>query len=279
MSKMSHFLPHRSRFVATQTLIWCLASPLLGVAAARVAVWAQRVRAPVLIFPLLVGCGVGLALAALMRLAQIGHRPTLVFGAVLAALLAAAGQHYFSYRDYVDARATFLAQKPENAMLEALGEKIPVATPGFAGYMCGQARVGRPLFDIKGETVALRGATAWASWGIDGLITLASAVAIVYVFARSPYCNACRSWYRTVRSGRLGSDIAPRLADAADMPIEQPVAAAHYRLTHCASGCGSARLELTWETSEGRVQRGEAWLDSAAREGVMKVLDGQAQNT
>ncbi len=46
-----------------------------------------------------------------MRLADIGHRPTLIFATALAALTAVAGEHYFPYRDYLQERAAFLRRK------------------------------------------------------------------------------------------------------------------------------------------------------------------------
>ena len=53
--------PPRSPFNAGQAAIWFAAAVVLGVAAARVAVWAEHVRAPLVLFPLLVGGGLGLA--------------------------------------------------------------------------------------------------------------------------------------------------------------------------------------------------------------------------
>ena len=96
-------LAARGRFIALQAVVWCLAAPLLGAAVARTAVWIEHVRAPLLIFPLVVGGGLGILLVAAMRLMNVGHRPTLIVGAVLAAVAAAAGQHYFHYRDFADA--------------------------------------------------------------------------------------------------------------------------------------------------------------------------------
>ena len=87
------------RFVASQAVLWMLAAPILGAAVARLAVWVQNFRAPLLIFPLLVGCGLGLLLVGLMRLGQIGHRATISSGALLAVAVAVAGQHYFSFLD------------------------------------------------------------------------------------------------------------------------------------------------------------------------------------
>ena len=262
-------LPRRGRFVASQAVVWFLAAPLLGAAVARAAVWAEHVRAPLLIFPLVVGGGLGILLVAVMRLANIGHRPTLMAGAVLAATVAAAGQHYIHYRDYADARAAFLAQKQDDGLLGQFQEMMPAAAPNFPDYMCRQARLGRAIT----ADYSLYGAAAWASWAVDGLLLIAAAVAMIYVFSRSPYCQVCRSWYRQVRGGRVDGDTAARLADAAAVTINQPVTAARYRLSHCASGCGPARLQLACDDGRGSTRHFEAWLAAADREVVGRVRD------
>jgi hypothetical protein len=262
-------LPPRGRFIGLQALAWLLAAPLLGAAVARAAVWAEHVRAPLLIFPLLIGGGLGLLLVAMMRVLNIGHRPTLLIGAVLAAVVAAAGQHYIHFRDYADARAAFLAQKQDGGLLGQFQKVMPTVAPSFSDYMRGQARRGRAIT----ADYSLRGAAAWASWALDGMLLLAAAVAIVYVFSRSPYCRVCRSWYRLVRGGRVDGATAARLAEAAGLKIDEPVATARYRLSHCASGCGSARFQLACDDGKGSTRQGEAWLAAAEREGVVRVLD------
>lgn len=171
--------PRPPRFFAWQTLVACLAAVLIGIAAGRIAAWAEHIRAPLLVFPLAVGGAVGLAMMGLARLADIVHRPTLVAAAALAALGTVAGQHYFPYRDYLHNRAAFLAEKAQNSLAGAVLEGLPDTAPSFAAYMRGQADVGRPVAGI-----ALRGAAAWASWALDGLLVLASAVAVVVVFSR-----------------------------------------------------------------------------------------------
>lgn len=131
-------LPPRGRFIAWQALAWVLAAPLLGAAVARAAVWAEHVRAPLLIFPLLIGVGLGLLLVAMLRTLNIGHRPTLIIGAVLAAVVAVVGQHYLHYRDFVYTRAAMLAEKADQGLAGAFTEMMP-APPSFADYMLWQA--------------------------------------------------------------------------------------------------------------------------------------------
>jgi hypothetical protein len=231
-------------------------------------VWAEHIRAPLLVFPLVIGFGLGLLLAAVMRLAQIGHQPTLIAGAMLAAIIASAGQHYFQYRDFIDARAAILAQKSNQGFAGAFAEMMPTA-PSFADYMLWQAREGRAIT----AKYSLRGAAAWASWALDSMLLIAAAVAMVYASSRSPYCSACRSWYRPVRTGQVKGETAARLADAAAVKIDWPSTTARYRLSHCASGCGPARLQLAFGDEDGHMQQAEAWLTAAGREEVTRVLD------
>jgi hypothetical protein len=236
-------------------------------------VWFEHVRAPLVIFPLLVGCMLGLLLVTVVRFAGIGHLPTLAAGAVLAALAAAGGQHYFSYRDYLDARGAFLARKGESSLAGAFLQAAPAATPGFCDYMCGQAKLGRPIT----TGYSLRDAAAWASWTLDGILLTAATVAIVYFTNRAPYCATCRSWYKSIRSGRVDGEVVTRLANAATLLIARPGTAARYRLSHCASGCGLARLQLSWNDAHGRAQRAEAWLAAGNRDAVGKVLDAATE--
>jgi hypothetical protein len=266
--------PH-GRFVVSQALIWIAAALLLGAAFARAAVWAEHVRSPLLIFPLAVGSLLGLALVGVMLFMNIGHRPTLIVGAALAAIVAAAGQHYFHYRDFIQARAESLEKNGGAGFLEQLKEVTPSAAPNFADYMRLQARLGRPIT----AEYSLRDATAWVSWAADGLLLLAAAEAIVYLFARRPYCSGCRSWYRTVRTGRMDSDTVMRLADAEVIQTPQYGRSMHYRLSHCASGCGPARLQLAVADSNGGNQHCEAWLSAAEREEVMRLLDTSIRTT
>ncbi len=273
--------PRRAgRFAAPQALLWAVVAPMLGVAVARLAVWVQNFRAPLLFFPLLVGCGLGLLLVGLMRLGQVGHRATLWSGAILAAAVAVAGQHYFSFLDY---KAALIAQKPQGLSLEAFQAfqemGMPEAPNGFAEFMQRQAASGRPV----SAAYALHGAAVWASWALDGLLTLLATLTIIHLACRAPYCGVCHSWYRTTRAGHLAADTARRVAEAARLPIEEPPGAARYRLSHCVGGCGPSRLELAGHHvlmvgGQSRPKVVEAWLTAAEREQVVSLLDGDLRS-
>ncbi|MEI8376851.1 MAG: hypothetical protein WCJ35_28895 [Planctomycetota bacterium] len=257
------------RFVAAQAFIWIVAAPILGAAVARGAVWAQSFWAPLVIFPMLVGCGLGLLLAGLMRLGQVGHRATLWTGTLLAVTVAVAGEHYFSFLDF---KAAVIAQKPQGLSIVAFQAfqemRMPDATTDFARFMQRQADQGRPVT----AEFTLRGAAAWASWALDGLLMLLATLMIVCLACKAPYCSLCRSWYRTTRTGPLAADRVRRLAEAASLPIEEPFDTAQYRLSHCASGCGPNRLELACRGQK-KTKVVEAWLSAAQREQVVLVLD------
>lgn len=257
------------RFVASQALIWMLAAPVLGAAVARVAVWVQNFRAPLLIFPLLVGGGLGLLLMGLMRLAQVGHRATLWSGAVLAVAAAVAGQHYCSFLDWKAAR---IAEKPQGISPEAFQafqEMLPDQATDFAGFMQRQAALGRPVT----AEFKLRGPAAWTSWAVDGLLILLGTLIITYLACRVPYCSVCRTWYRTTRAGPLSAEMVRRIAAAASLPIGEPPGAGQYRLSHCVGGCGPGRLELV-SSGQKQTMVVEAWLPAVRREQVARVLDG-----
>ena len=252
-----------------QALLWMVAAPLAGMAVARLAVWVQNVWAPLLIFPLLAGCGLGLSLVGLMRLGQVGHRATLWSGAIVAVVAATAGQHYFSFLDWKAARIAERPQGASLAALQALQEMRPDGSTGFARFMVRQAAAGRPVT----TRFTLRGAAAWASWALDGLLMLLATATIVGLACRAPYCSVCRSWYRTIRAGPLAADTARRMAEAASLAVEEPPGAARYRLSCCASGCGRTRLELA-VYGQAKTKVVEAWLSPARCEQVVRVLDG-----
>ena len=174
-----------------------------------------------------------------MRLGQVGHRATIWSGAVLAVAVAVAGQHYFSFLDF---KAALIAQKPQDLAGDRRAARKPMtdASIDFARFMQRQAALGRPVT----AEYTLRGAAAWASWALDGLLMLLATGTIIYLACRAPYCSVCRSWYRTIRAGPLAAESARRMAEAASLPLEEPFGAGHYRLSHCVGGCGPCRLEL-----------------------------------
>lgn len=264
--------PAGGRFSWSHTALWLAGTPILGAIAAWGAVIAQFYFAPFLLFPVLVGIGLGAMLVGLMRIAQIGNRPTIFAGAVLAAAVAIVGEHYISYQetqrrqDRADAETLLKARQ---AFPELLKGRDADTAAGFLGFMHDQAAKGRPL--ILGYKAS--GAGAWASWAVDGLLLLIVTVSMVVPATRQPYCNCCRSWYRTIRSGRVSAAAAQQLAQLANSTVGQQIKSARYRLSNCSSGCGMTRLELSWEELDGRTFLNVMWLDGDQRDLAGRTLD------
>ncbi len=154
------------------------------------AVQLQQLWSPWLVFPIATGLALGATLVGLVRLVQVGHRPTVVAATLLAAAALVVGQHYFSFRailrstrqktpELEKARLLF----PKNSLADS-----PVPPSSFGPFLRWQAARGRPI----GRFVA-RGGLAWASWALDGLLLAEAALAVVLPSTRRPCCNHCRS--------------------------------------------------------------------------------------
>jgi hypothetical protein len=259
------------RFRPLAFLIWLLAAVGLGALAAWLAAGMQFYFAPLLLFPILVGTGLGAASVGLMRVAQMGNRPTAILGVLLAAVVAVTGQHYLDYRrEAVQSLRSIEAKQP--AISPDVARLLAAPPESFGDYLRRQADRGRPL----SVRWTLRGWAAWLSWGVDGLLVIAAALAMVIPATRLPYCNACRSWYRTIRAGRTPPAAAAQLARLADpaAAIDAPARGVRYRLSSCQGGCGPTRLELFWETADRRsLMSLESWLDTSQRNAAMQTLD------
>jgi hypothetical protein len=251
--------------------IWLPGCLLLGALAAWAAVDAQSYFAPLLIFPLLVGIGLGTVLVLLMRVGQVGHRPTILLGTALAVLAAVVGQHYFGFlavrqRD----RQQTTALEKAKAALPELAARLPAAPPeNFFEFMRQQAGKGRSIFNL----IEARDSGAWALWTIEGLLTAAAALGVVIPAMRLPFCPRCRSWYRATRSARFHAAVTNRIAQALDVETAARIRSGRCRLLNCSSGCGPTGCELSWEDLEGNTFFAQVWLDPAARNAVVQVFD------
>jgi hypothetical protein len=246
-------------------LVAILIAPLFGSAWAWAAEVAQSYFAPLILFPALVGVFAGLSVVALVRFAQIGHRPTILLAALLTAAVAAAGQHCVAYLNtYYGSRPSVGAAAEQD--VSALFREM---TPSFGAYMHAQAGRGRPL--LAGYVA--HGWMAWLTWAMDGLLVAAAAVAVTIPAMRVPYCNRCRTWYRSIRSGRIDLPTTMRLAELAGVDEIGHPHSPRYRLLACQSGCGPTRCELSWEESYGAVSLVRVWLDAEGRNQVAAILD------
>ena len=256
--------PENGAFRWDRLLAWAPLSAVLGLLIAWATVVAEGYFAPFLLFPLVVGVILGGTILLAMRVCQVGHRPTIWLGALVAASVAIAGQHYFFFQK----AQGLLARDPEKlAKLQLVApEQIPPAR--FCEYLKWSAARGRPI----GPYTA-RGGLAWLAWSIDALLILVPAVVLVGATARLPYCNRCGRWFQTVRSGRLDSGTAAILAKLVGTELGPEHRRARYRMLACQGGCGPTGFVLAWDDPAGRLSSGIVWLDAAGRHRVVEILD------
>jgi hypothetical protein len=250
-----------------------LALAIAGGAAAGV-VWAwtgeviQSYVAPLILFPILLGVFAGLSIVGLVRLLQIGNRPTILLAVVLASAVAGLGQHYFEYCAQYSPFHPMLGGK--SAAEQNLSPLVEELKPSFVEFLEAQARRGRPLL---GEYRA-QGWAAWLSWAIDAMLVVAGAVVVTIPSLRVSYCNRCGTWYRTIRCGKIDLPTAKRLAALIDAEEIEHLHSPRYRLSCCHGGCGPTRCELSWEDPGGGIDLVRVWLAPDQRNQVASVLDG-----
>jgi hypothetical protein len=255
--------------------IWLTGALILGTLAARTAVDAQFYFAPLIIFPLLVGVGLGGLLIGLMRMGQIGHRPTIIFGTILAVSVAVIGQHYFCYFSArgTESKQPPLVDKARQAFPELVAAHLHTPPESFMEYMRQQANHGRPLL----LDYSARGLVAWLSWITDGLLVLAGASAVLIPAMLLPFCGRCQTWYRAIRSAHIPSAAIREIGRIVGVePVEHIKSSrksGRCRLICCHSGCGPTGCELYWEDTAGETFFAQVWLDTAQRDLVMQVLD------
>lgn len=259
-----------ARFAWRSFALWLPACLVLGIPVAWAAVVAQGYFAPFVIFPLVVGVGLGAMIVGLVRLCQVGNRPTVLLGTLLAVAVTVAGQHYVSY--LMAYRWPWQEITTQQHAGQNLSELAKVWIPSFTEFMRCQAAHGRPPLTDHVAPAAVAGVT-WALWAFDGLLVLAAVLAMVVPAMRLPFCNHCRSWHRVTRSGRIDAWMAGRLAELIDLRAVGPLTSARYRLLNCIGGCGPTGFELSWQQSRGSAFSVQAWLDAEHRDQITRVLD------
>ena len=251
--------------------VWLLGALILGTFAARAAVDAQFYFAPLVIFPLLAGVILGALLIGLMRAGQVGHRPTIIFGAVLAVAIAVVGAHWFCYlsASQNEPGQPQLSDEARQLLPESLARRMQAPPANFREYMRQQADHGRPL--LLGYTA--HGAMAWLSWIIDGLLVLGGTAAVLIPTMLLPFCSRCQTWYRAIRSAHIPAAAIEQIGRVAGVDQLERIKSGHCRLICCHSGCGPTGCELYWEDPAGETYFARAWLDAAQRNLVMQTLD------
>ena len=251
--------------------VWLLGAVALGTFAARAAADAQFYFAPLVIFPFLAGVMLGGLLIGLMRGGQIGHRPTIISGAILAVAIAVAGAHYFCYLSAGESqlKQPRLADEARQFLPESLARRLQTPPANFWEYMRQQADRGRPL--TLGYIA--RGWIVWLSWIIDGLLVLGGTAAVLIPTMLLPFCSRCQTWYRAVRSAHIPASAIKQIGQIAGVDPLEHLKAGRCRLICCHSGCGPTGCEMYWEDTSGETYFARAWLDVAKRNMVMQVLD------
>lgn len=247
------------------------ASVIVGSLVAWLAVTLQRHFAPWLLFPVLTGLLLGAAIVTLMRLGQVGHRWTILLLTFVAALTTVVGQHYLSYL-HAQAVAREEAQRnPQASQLAPVFLARPAASSSFAAFLASETSRGRRI-----GSYTARDTVAWLSWGLDGLLVLGAALFLVVPALKRPYCNRCRSWFRTTRTGQVDLATAGRLAALLEVPVPEGFRSAGYRLVSCNGGCGPTGFELCWDVSAARIPPVWVWLDLERRNHIVAILDAAA---
>ena len=258
------------RFAWRSCALWLPACVILGVGVAWTAVVAQGYFAPFIIFPLLVGVGLGALIVGLMRFGQVGNRFTVLLGTLLAMAVTIVGQHYISY--LMAYRWPWQEVTTRQHPGQDLSGLANVWIPSFPEFMRGQAARGRPpLTDYVGPAAVV--SVTWALWAVDGLLVMAAALAMVVPAVRQPYCNRCRSWYRVIRSGRIDALTTTRLAELAHICLDEQPSSTRYRLLNCQEGCGATGFALFWQEPRGPAFSAQTWLDAECRDRMVQVLD------
>jgi hypothetical protein len=223
---------------------------------------------------LLVGGFLGAILIGLMRWSDMAHRGTVLAGTILATAACTVAAHYVSY-SVAQRHPPREDDKLALARTAFPEEAARLAQPrNFIDYLKREAAAGRPL--TAGFTA--RGSLAWLSWGIDALLTLAAATALVIAALRLPYCNQCGSWYRATRSGRLPLATARQLAGMLQVDLPPRAVALRYRLMNCEAGCGPTGLELVWRVPREGTSMATVWLERAQRNQLLEMLDKERVN-
>jgi hypothetical protein len=255
--------PSTGKFVLPTAAVWLFLALSCGVVLSRIAAALESTFAPWLVFPLLLGLGLGAALLWLLRWCECGHRPTAILGTLLAAGLMVVAQHLWHYQHRIVAVQQLKQQiLREGIQFAPLAAKLAPVPPTFLEFLEQEAGRGRTLW--PGWTV--RGVGVWLSWSLDAALLAGAAVAVVAVGVRRPYCNVCRTWYRLVWESPLDARRAAAGRQAGLLP-ETAGEGGRVCAWSCRGGCQPARVNLYWhERSAAGVRtnrRTVAWLSPA----------------
>lgn len=240
---------------------------MLGYVAAQVA----HVRAPWLLFPLLVGVALGVLAGGLAYWERFAHRPTVLLATAIAALVVVVVMHFMEYRAYLDAPRSAQFEMMANAFPDIAERHVSARPTGFLDFLQRMAAAGRamPLGWVA------QGVWAWASWAVDALLVVAGALVAVTVFARRPYCDVCRNYYRVLRQETLRPEQYRRLAESLGWPAIA-LRSASFQYLSCHGACGPDLVRMMVTPVTGPSERREAWIDYSDRARLFQQLDSSA---
>jgi len=251
-----------ARFSLLKFVVYLAAAAVAGLLVGGAAVAIENQFAPLLLFPLAVGAVLGGMLFMTLRVTQAAHAATVTLGIFTAALLTIAAQHYLPYL-----RSEHGLTQQKLAKGFALGGIVSRET--FSQYLQRTASSGRELF----RGYRLHGWQVWLSWGIDGLLVLAAALAMVLPALWLPFCPDCQTWYRTTRMGRLGRDEALPLARRFGVEFPERTRFIRFRLLSCGTGCGPTGFEISWREPRFGTSSVWHWLDGPRRADALAALE------
>jgi hypothetical protein len=259
--------PRPGRFRLGSLVLWLPGCAVLGCAVAWAAEVAEGYFAPFLLFPILVGVVLGGLVVAALRMGRVGHRTTILLGGLVAILMTVAGRHYLDYWTYRheligDSTSAALRRRAETLF------DLPTTWPEYLRWKAHRGWSIGP-YTIHDEA-------AWLMWGLDALVLAVPALVLIVTAARLPFCDRCRSWYHTMRAGRIDPETTALLAGLAGLKVPPEYFAGRYRLSGCAAGCNPAALELFWDEPDRDFSSERIWLDRLRRDEVLDLLERRA---
>lgn len=257
----------RWRFGFTYLAGLCFAAAMLGYLASQVA----HVRAPWLLFPLLVGVALGALAGGLAYLVHCGHRRTVLVATLMAGLVVVGTMHFVEYQAYLNAPRSAQFEMMVNAFPDIAQHHAGARPSGFLDFLNRMALAGRAM--PLGWTA--QGPWAWASWALDALFVVAGAMVVALVFLRRPYCDVCRNYYRVLRQEQLRPEQFERLARSLGWSVDTPRSASYQHLS-CHGGCGPDLVRVMVRPASEPAVRRLAWIDCADRARVFQQLDQSA---
>lgn len=242
------------------TLAWLVGSLVASAVVGQLAWLTKPWFDPLIIQPLTLGLVCGLACTLGMWFWNVGHRPALLTGAVLAGLAAVLAQHYAGYMAYLSEWET------KTSGVGAL-VNFDVAD-SFPAYIKRLTDHGLFVFGWR-----LIGWQLWAYWVAEAVLVEIGALLVVWPMSKQSYCAGCHSWYRVVRQGTVPNKAVRQLAQTFKLPSEKLTL--NYKLYACRTGCGTPAVELAWPAS-GEVGEGRraVWLEADQYQEFLALLDG-----